>query len=74
MKKQTDFLFKKNNYKILIISLILLCLGFILMTGGGATNSTDFNPDIFSARRIIIAPIMIIIAYVGMIISIFYND
>ena len=34
---------------------------------------TDFNPDIFSSQRIIIAPIVVIIGYIGMIFSIFYN-
>ena len=43
------------------------------MIGGGASSEHDFNPSIFSAQRIIIAPIMIIIGYIGMIISIFYN-
>ena len=74
MKKQSYFLFKKTNYIILIISLLLLCLGFILMIGGDAPNTYDFNPDIFSAQRIIIAPIIIILGYIGMIISIFYHD
>jgi len=53
---------------------VLLCLGFILMIGGGAPNTHDFNPEIFSAQRIVIAPIIIIVGYIGMIISIFYND
>ena len=74
MKKQTQFIFKKNNYKILIVSLLILFLGFILMIGGGASNLDDFNPAIFSFQRIVIAPIIIIIGYIGMIVSIFYND
>jgi len=74
MKQQPHFLFKKNNYITLVISLVLLCLGFILMIGGGAPNTHDFNPEIFSAQRIVIAPIIIIVGYIGMIISIFYND
>ncbi len=74
MKKQKQFLFKKNNYVILIISLLILFIGFILMIGGGASNLHDFNPSIFSVQRIVIAPIIIIIGYVGMIASIFYND
>ena len=34
----------------------------------------DFNPDIFSFRRIKLAPIIILVGYIGMIVSIFYND
>ena len=74
MKKQKQFLFKKNNYKILIVSLLILFFGFLLMIGGGASNLDDFNPAIFSFQRIVIAPIIIIIGYIGMIVSIFYND
>jgi len=74
MKKQKIFVFKKNNYKILIISLLILSAGFLLMMGGGASNLDDFNPAIFSIQRIVIAPIIIIIGYIGMIVSIFYND
>ena len=69
-----QFLFTKNNYKILLISLFLLALGFVLMIGGGGQNEFDFNPDIFASQRIIIAPIIIILGYVGMVFAIFYND
>ncbi len=59
----TDFLFSKKKYVILICSILLLTLGFLLMSGGGALGS-EFNPDIFSMRRIIIAPLIIIIAFI----------
>lgn len=79
MDKNTEnnkhhFLFTKNNYKILGISIFLLFLGFILMIGGGGENDFDFNPEIFSSQRIILAPIIIIIGYIGMVFAIFYND
>tara|TARA_B100001758_G_C18057796_1_gene426572 strand:+ start:358 stop:501 length:144 start_codon:yes stop_codon:yes gene_type:complete len=44
------------------------------MIGGGGETATDFNEEIFSPRRIQIAPIVIIVGYIGMIASIFYND
>ena len=59
----TDFLFSKKKYFILICSILFLALGFVLMSGGGASGS-EFNPDIFSTRRIIIAPLIIIIAFI----------
>ncbi len=59
----SQFLFNNTKYKILVVSLILLILGFFLLSGGGAEGS-EFNPEIFSARRIIIAPIIIIIAFI----------
>jgi len=44
------------------------------MVGGGAINDVIFNPKIFSFQRIVLAPIVIILGYVGMVLSIFYND
>ena len=74
MKQENKFLFTKNNYIIFIISLVLLCAGFILMIGGGGVSDVDFNPAIFSKQRIVIAPIVILVGYCGMLVSIFYND
>jgi len=74
MSKQPKFLFEFKNYLFLLGSLLLVCVGFILMIGGGGVSESDFNPDIFSPKRIIIAPIVIILGYIGMIVSIFYND
>ena len=74
MDQKPKFIFNEKNYIIFIVSLIIICLGFILMIGGGSINNVDFNPEIFSFRRITIAPITIIIGYIGIIIAIFYND
>ena len=63
MSNQSKFLFGNKNYLLLFISILVIATGFILMIGGGGTTDTDFNPDIFSNRRIIIAPIVIIIGY-----------
>tara|TARA_B100001250_G_C19704660_1_gene746395 strand:+ start:408 stop:656 length:249 start_codon:yes stop_codon:yes gene_type:complete len=71
---EAPVLFKKYNYIILLASLFLLLLGFGLMVGGGGKTDFDFNKAIFSNQRIIIAPIVVIIGYIGMIFAIFYND
>ena len=73
MSQKSRFLFGNKNYLILILSILLICLGFVLMIGGGGEGDSDFNPEIFSSQRIIIAPIVVIIGYIGMIFSIFYN-
>jgi len=73
-KNNSPFLFTKGNYILLIFSLLLLCIGFILMIGGGGDNDLDFNQDIFSNQRIIVSPIIIIMGYIGMVFAIFYND
>ena len=59
----SKFLFNKQKYLMLLIALILLIIGFVLLIGGGSSGS-DFNPEKFSNRRIIIAPIFIIVAFV----------
>ena len=43
------------------------------MIGGGSNNEYDFNPEIFSKTRIIVSPILIIIGYLGLGLSIFYD-
>ena len=52
----------KENYKFIIVGMVLIIIGFFLMAGGGAENLTDWNYDeIFSERRITVAPITILI-------------
>ena len=63
MKEEPNFLFSKNKYIILICSIFLLILGFLLMSGGGSSGS-EFNPEIFSSRRVVLAPIIIIMAFI----------
>jgi hypothetical protein len=58
-----NFIFGKQNYKWMFIGLILIALGFILMAGGGSDNPNVFNPEIFSAQRIRIAPTLILIGF-----------
>lgn len=59
--------FSKKNYIILAIGMIIIIAGFILMSGSGSTEEV-FNPDIFSVRRIKVAPA---VCFIGFIIIIF---
>ena len=66
MKKDTGpkkFLFEKRNYRFLFLSLLVISLGFILMTGGGSEDPNYFNEEIFNFRRIRIAPTLILIGF-----------
>ena len=47
-----EFLFGKTNYKILIVGIVLIALGFILMSGGGSDDPNVFNEEIFSLRAL----------------------
>lgn len=60
-KPKMEFIFQKKNYIFLFIGLGLIALGFILMTGGGSDDPNVFNPEIYSFRRIRLAPTLILV-------------
>ncbi len=75
-KKQIDkqpMLFGKENYKWMFIGLGLIILGFILMSGGGSKDIHHFNPEIFSFRRIRLAPLLVIAGFFTEIYAILKN-
>lgn len=64
MKKQ-GFAFGKENYRILIVGVVLVVVGYLLMIGGGSDDPNQFHADeIFSTRRITVAPIVILAGFV----------
>ncbi len=72
-KKQgnTLFLFDKTNYYIMFAGLALILLGFILMSGGKSPDPHVFNKEeIYSFRRITLAPILIIAGFVVEVVAI----
>lgn len=72
--KNKDFLFEKSNYKVLFIGIAVIVLGFILMSGGGSDDPAVFNKDVFSFRRIRVAPTVVLIGFGITIYSIFRNS
>lgn len=63
-KKSNSMLFDKNNYIIMLVGLAVLVLGFILMAGGKSNDPNVFNADeIYSFRRITLAPIMVLLGF-----------
>ena len=58
------FAFGKENYKLLILGLIVITVGFLLMIGGGSDDPNVFSEDIFSFRRMTLAPILILAGYI----------
>jgi len=71
IQKNQEFLFDGINYKILLIGIAVIALGFILMSGGGSDNPNVFNEDVFSFRRIRLAPTTVLIGFGITIYSIF---
>ena len=64
--------FTRVNYILLVIGMAIVVLGFILMSGAGSTE-TAYNPDIFSAHRIKVAPLVCLIGFVSMIFAVMYK-
>ena len=67
-----NFAFGRMNFILLAIGMAIVILGFVLMGGDGSTE-TAYNPDIFSYRRIKVAPIVCIIGFVSMIYAVVYK-
>lgn len=62
-KTKKAFLFEKRNYLFLGLSVSIIVLGFILMSGGGSDNPEVFNPEIYSIRRIRVAPTLVLLGF-----------
>ena len=61
--KQSSFILQRKNYTFMLIGIGFIALGFILMAGGGSDDPTIFNPEIYSWRRIRLAPALILIGF-----------
>ena len=61
-----NFAFDKVNFILLAVGMFIVILGFILLSGSGSTE-THYDPDIFSARRIKVAPVVCLIGFVSII-------
>ena len=73
-KNKPEFLFDKVNYKILLVGLAVIALGFILMSGGGSDDPNVFNEEIFNFRRIRLAPAVVLAGFGVVIYSIFKRE
>ncbi|MDP4588420.1 MAG: DUF3098 domain-containing protein [Flavobacteriales bacterium] len=58
-----EFAFDRSNYKLLLIGLVIIIVGFILMSGGGVDDPNEFSEDIFNFRRITLAPLVVLGGY-----------
>lgn len=56
--------FSTKNYIMMLAGVVVIVLGFILMSGGGEHTVTEFDESIFSFRRITLAPIVVVAGFV----------
>jgi len=70
-ERNTNFALQKENYILLLIGFVIIIIGFMLMTGGAVDSPDKFypnndptqTPDIFSFRRITLAPIITLFGF-----------
>ena len=65
--------FSKINFWLIGGCCLLIIIGFLFMLGGGSSVEGGFNPDIFSARRIIVGPLLAFLGFLFMAFAIFFN-
>ena len=56
--------FTTKNYIMMLVGVVVIILGFVLMSGGGDHTATYFDESIFSHRRITLAPIVVILGFI----------
>lgn len=61
---QKGFALGRQNYKLMAIGFAIIVVGFILMAGGHSNDPKVFSGDIFSFRRITLAPLVVLAGFV----------
>lgn len=64
-----NYAFGKMNFILIAVGMLVVILGFVLMSGGGSNDAT-FDADIFSARRVKVAPVVCFLGFVSIIYAI----
>jgi hypothetical protein len=58
------FAFSRQNYRLIIIGIVIITLGFVLMIGGGSDDPNVFSYKLFNFQRLTLAPILILTGYI----------
>ena len=72
MENNKEFAFGRMNYILLAVGMAVVVIGFLLMSGVGSTETT-YEPDIFSVRRIKVAPLVCLAGFVSMIYAVVHR-
>lgn len=65
--------FTRVNFYMMAGCVAMIVIGFLLMSGGGSANPADFNPEIFSTRRIVVGPTIAFLGFLLMAFAIIYT-
>ena len=67
-----NFALGRINFILIAVGVVIIIAGLLLMTGPSSTE-THFEPDIFSTRRIVVAPLVCFVGFVFMIFAIMFR-
>jgi hypothetical protein len=62
--EKKNFALRPENYKLLAIGFVIIVIGFLLMIGGKSNDPNKFSENIFSFRRITLAPIVVLAGFI----------
>ena len=65
--------FGKVNFLMMAGCIVLIIVGFLLMSGGGAADETSFNPEMFSTRRLVVGPSLAFLGFLCMAFAIIWT-
>jgi len=63
LENMEGFALGKENLKLMVVGFVIIVVGFLLMTGGKSSDPSVFNADIFSFRRITLAPMVVLFGF-----------
>ena len=71
--EKKNLAFGRMNFILLAVGVLIVIIGFILMSGGSSTEEA-YNPDIFSARRIKVAPLVCLLGFVSTVYAVVHKS
>ena len=65
--------FEKTNYILMVAGIVILFIGYYLLSGGGTNDPTEFSKAIFDTRRLYVAPIVLVLGFLVEMFAIMYR-
>ncbi|MBO7625831.1 MAG: DUF3098 domain-containing protein [Bacteroidales bacterium] len=65
--------FTTTNYLLMVAGVIILLIGYFMLSGGGSDDPSQFSDAIFNARRLKVAPVILIVGFVVELFAIMYR-
>lgn len=72
-RTRISFPLKRSNFIIMVVAALMIVLGFCLIAGGAPQVDGEFNPEVFSARRIVVGPTIAFLGFIVMGVGIMWT-